>query len=70
MGLLIEGQWHDQWYDTDKTGGRFEREKARFRHWVTPGGSPGPSGQGGFPAESGRYHLYVSMGLSLGRTGP
>jgi len=61
MGLLIEGQWHDQWYDTDKTGGRFEREKARFRHWVTPDGSPGPSGQGGFPAESGRYHLYVSM---------
>ncbi|PSF05851.1 glutathione-dependent reductase [Marinobacter fuscus] len=61
MGLLIEGQWHDQWYDTDKTGGKFEREAARFRNWVTADGVAGPSGDGGFPAESGRYHLYVSM---------
>ena len=61
MGLLVDGKWHDQWYDTDKTGGKFEREAARFRNWVTADGSPGPEGQGGFAAESGRYHLYVSM---------
>ncbi len=61
MGLLIDGKWHDKWYDTDKTGGKFEREAARFRNWVTADGSPGPEGEGGFKAESGRYHLYVSM---------
>ena len=61
MGLLVDGKWHDQWYDTDKTGGKFEREAARFRNWVTVDGSPGPAGEGGFAAESGRYHLYVSM---------
>ncbi|GGY79458.1 glutathione S-transferase family protein [Marinobacter zhanjiangensis] len=61
MGLLVDGEWHDQWYDTDKTGGKFEREAARFRNWVTADGSPGPAGEGGFRAESGRYHLYVSM---------
>jgi len=61
MGLLVDGKWHDQWYDTDRTGGRFEREAARFRNWVTADGSAGPVGEGGFPAESGRYHLYVSM---------
>lgn len=61
MGLLIDGKWHDQWYDTDKTGGKFEREAARFRNWVTADGAQGPTGKGGFRAESGRYHLYVSM---------
>lgn len=61
MGLLIDGKWHDKWYDTDKTGGKFEREAARFRNWVTADGAPGPAGEGGFAAESGRYHLYVSM---------
>lgn len=61
MGLLVDGKWHDQWYDTDKTGGKFEREAARFRNWVTPDGAPGPEGEGGFKAESGRYHLYVCM---------
>ncbi|WP_166266416.1 glutathione S-transferase family protein [Marinobacter caseinilyticus] len=61
MGLLIDGRWHDQWYDTKKTGGKFERESARFRHWVTADGSAGPSGDRGFEAESGRYHLYVSL---------
>lgn len=60
MGLLIEGEWHDQWYDTSKTGGRFERSKSQFRNWITATGEPGPTGQGGFPAESGRYHLYIS----------
>ena len=61
MGLLVEGKWVDQWYDTDKTDGKFEREAARFRNWVTTDGSAGPEGEGGFKAESGRYHLYVSM---------
>jgi putative glutathione S-transferase len=60
MGLLVDGVWHDRWYDTEKTGGRFEREDSRFRNWITPDGSPGPTGEGGFPAEAGRYHLYVS----------
>ncbi|SFB78891.1 putative glutathione S-transferase [Marinospirillum celere] len=61
MGLLVEGQWHDQWYDTDSTGGRFERSKSQFRNWVTPDGSAGPSGKAGFKAEPERYHLYVSL---------
>ncbi|MCL6284560.1 glutathione S-transferase family protein [Ruegeria sp. 2012CJ41-6] len=61
MGLLIDGVWHDQWYDTKATGGAFKRSEAKFRNWITPDGSPGPSGEAGFPAQSGRYHLYVSM---------
>ncbi|MBV6414247.1 MAG: glutathione S-transferase family protein [Xanthomonadales bacterium] len=61
MGLLIDGQWQDQGYDTASTGGRFERSAARFRNWVTTDGSAGPSGRGGFKAEPGRYHLYVSL---------
>lgn len=61
MGLLIDGKWHDQWYDTGSTGGRFVRSDAQFRNWVTPDGAAGPSGEGGFQAEAGRYHLYVSL---------
>jgi putative glutathione S-transferase len=61
MGLLIDGVWHDQWYDTGKSKGRFERQPSKFRSWVTADGSAGPSGEGGFPAEAGRYHLYVSL---------
>ena len=61
MGLLIDGQWHDRWYDTGESGGRFVRSAAQFRNWVTADGSPGPSGEGGFKAEPGRYHLYVSL---------
>jgi putative glutathione S-transferase len=60
MGLLIDGEWHDQWYDTASTGGRFKRDQAAFRNWVTRDGSPGPQGQGGFAAEPDRYHLYVA----------
>lgn len=60
MGLLIEGVWHDQWYDTKSTGGHFVRKAAQFRNWVTADGSPGTTGKGGFKAEAGRYHLYVS----------
>lgn len=60
MGLLIDGVWSTEWYDTSRTGGHFVRDTARFRNWVTADGSAGPSGDGGFAAESGRYHLYVS----------
>ncbi|MDH0892673.1 MULTISPECIES: glutathione S-transferase family protein [unclassified Pseudomonas] len=60
MGQLIEGRWHDQWYDTGKDG-RFQREDAQRRNWITADGSPGPSGEGGFRAEAGRYHLYISL---------
>ena len=61
MGLLVEGIWQDRWYDTEKSGGRFVRPESRFRNWVTADGSPGPTGEGGFKAEPGRYHLYVSL---------
>ncbi|GAA5080572.1 glutathione S-transferase family protein [Roseibacterium beibuensis] len=60
MGLLIDGEWHDKWYDTKKSGGKFERSEAAFRNWVTADGSAGPTGDAGYKAESGRYHLYVS----------
>lgn len=61
MGLLVDGQWHDQWYDTDSTGGKFKRSESQFRNWVTQDGSAGPTGDAGFKAEAGRYHLYVSL---------
>ncbi len=61
MGLLVDGKWHDQWYDTMASKGRFQRSKAQFRNWVTKDGSAGPSGVAGFRAEPGRYHLYVSL---------
>jgi glutathionyl-hydroquinone reductase len=60
MGILVDGAWKDHWYDTESTGGRFVRWESRYRHWVTRDGAPGPSGEGGFAAEPGRYHLYVS----------
>ena len=61
MGMLVDGQWHDVWYETKSTGGRFVRKDAAFRNWITADGSAGPSGEGGFKAEPGRYHLYVSL---------
>ncbi|NIB40190.1 glutathione S-transferase family protein [Pseudomaricurvus alkylphenolicus] len=61
MGLLQNGQWVDQWYDTKNNQGEFKRQESRFRHWITPDGSAGPTGNGGFKAEPGRYHLYVSL---------
>jgi putative glutathione S-transferase len=61
MGLLVDGAWHDTWYDTGSTGGRFVRKDSAFRNWVTADGRPGPSGEDGFRAEPGRYHLYVSL---------
>lgn len=61
MGMLVEGEWVDKGYDTAKSGGRFERSAAAFRNWVTADGAPGPSGEGGFAGEAGRYHLIVSL---------
>lgn len=61
MGQLIDGVWHDQWYDARQSGGSFQRAESQFRNWVTADGSPGPTGDGGFKAEAGRYHLYVSL---------
>ena len=60
MGLLVDGKWHDQWYDTKKSDGRFVREDAQFRNWITADGSAGPTGKAGFKAEAGRYHLFAS----------
>ncbi len=61
MGRLVDGIWQDVWYDTAATKGHFKRSESQFRNWVTSDGSAGPSGQGGFKAEAGRYHLYVSL---------
>lgn len=61
MGLLQQGKWVDQWYDTDNSGGEFRRQDSRFRNWLTANGEPGPNGEPGFVAEKGRYHLYVSL---------
>ena len=60
MGLLVDGEWRDQWYNTESTGGRFVRQASVFRNWITADGNSGPTGVGGFKAEPGRYHLYVS----------
>jgi len=61
MGLLVDGQWRDQWYDTKSSGGHFRRQTQAFRSWITPGGEPGPSGDADHAAERDRYHLYVSL---------
>jgi len=61
MGQLVDGVWHDERSDWRLADGRFERPESRFRNWVTPDGGAGPSGRGGFRAEPGRYHLYVSL---------
>ena len=61
MGLLVDGMWRDQGYEAASTGGRFVRRDSKFRNWITPDGSPGPTGSGGFAAEPGRYHLYISL---------
>ena len=61
MGMLIDGTWRDQWYDTSATRGKFVRSESLFRNWITASGEAGPSGEGGFRAEAHRYHLYVSQ---------
>nr|WP_154325374.1 glutathione S-transferase family protein [Pantoea sp. 201603H] len=61
MGQLIDGVWHDKWYDTAANGGHFKRSESKFRHWITPEGDAGPEGNSGFRAERDRYHLYVAL---------
>ncbi len=61
--MLIAGKWTQAWQpvqSTDDKGG-FVRQTSSFRHWVTANGSAGPTGEGGFKAEAGRYHLYVAL---------
>jgi putative glutathione S-transferase len=48
MGFFLDGVWHDQWYDTSETKGRFQREASRFHNWITADGAAGPTGDGGF----------------------
>ena len=61
--MLVDGKWHDDWQMKERTDsrGRFVRQGSTFRHWVTPDGAPGPTGEGGFKAEPGRYHLYIAL---------
>ncbi|HCW3489730.1 TPA: glutathione S-transferase family protein, partial [Citrobacter freundii] len=54
MGQLIDGVWHDTWYDTKSTGGKFQRSASAFRNWLTADGTPGQTGEGGFAAEKDR----------------
>ncbi|MBK1691657.1 glutathione S-transferase family protein [Ectothiorhodospira mobilis] len=61
MSLLVKGRLQGDWLSEETRDGTFERQESRFRHWITPDGAPGPTGEGGFPAEPGRYHLYVSL---------
>ncbi len=61
--MLVNGQWVDKWdpVQAKDDQGRFVRQTSSFRHWITPDGSPGPTGNGGYQAEAGRYHLYVAL---------
>lgn len=61
--MLVDGVWTDKWdpMQGNDEKGRFVRQVSSFRHWVTPNGAPGPTGEGGFPAEPGRYLLYVAL---------
>lgn len=59
MGRLVDGEWQITNYGTGEGGGAYDREASVFRNWITADGQPGPTGDGGFAAESGRYHLYV-----------
>jgi glutathionyl-hydroquinone reductase len=61
--MLVNGKWAADWQPVqakDAKGG-FVRQTSSFRSWITPDGSPGPTGEGGFKAEAGRYHLYVAL---------
>ena len=61
--MLVNGKWSAEWHPVqakDAKGG-FVRQTSSFRNWITPDGSPGPTGNGGFKAEAGRYHLYVAL---------
>lgn len=61
--MLVDGKWVANWQPVQAADGkgRFIRQTSQFRNWITPDGSPGPTGQGGFKAEAGRYRLYVAL---------
>jgi putative glutathione S-transferase len=61
--MLIDGKWSAAWQPVQATDGKggFVRQASSFRNWVTPDGAPGPTGEGGFPAAAGRYHLYAAL---------
>jgi putative glutathione S-transferase len=61
--MLVDGKWSGDWHPLQASDakGAFVRQSSSFRHWVTPDGRPGPTGEGGFAAEAGRYHLYVAL---------
>jgi putative glutathione S-transferase len=62
--MLVDGTWSKGWTPKDEDGdgdGAFNRKPSNFRNWITPDGAPGPTGEGGFAAEPGRYHLYVAL---------
>lgn len=61
MGYLLNGTWHTGSPSFANDEGEFQRKESSFRNWITADGSPGPSGEGGFKAEAGRYHLYVAL---------
>jgi len=61
MGVLMGGVWQREDHLAKTKAGAFVRPDSSLRHWITPDGAPGPSGEGGFKAEAGRYHLYVSL---------
>ncbi|CAM5347256.1 hypothetical protein MAUB1S_06002 [Mycolicibacterium aubagnense] len=61
MGLLVDGKWQDRWYDTNSSGGRFERSQSQWRDWITVDGKPAEGRTRRFKAEPARYHLYVSL---------
>jgi len=60
MGVLVNGVWQEQEPARTDASGRWQRTSTIFRNWITPDGRPGPTGEGGFPAEPGRYHLYIA----------
>lgn len=61
--MLVDGKWVANWQPVQKADekGRFVRQTSSFRNWITPDGSPGPTSEGGFVAEAGRYRLYVAL---------
>ncbi|MPL71226.1 Glutathionyl-hydroquinone reductase YqjG [bioreactor metagenome] len=61
--MLVDGKWVKAWQPVQKADekGRFVRQVSSFRNWITPDGSAGPTGEGGFAAEPGRYRLYVAL---------
>ena len=59
MGLLVEGEWRDQWYDTKSTAGRFKRQQSSFRNWITADGSAGPSGGAGIEHPAVLAHMIM-----------